>query len=143
MALAQVGPGRVRMARLQGRLPTPPRAAQVSQERLHAGRSSHLFKHVDAHAHVTSAAARAALGWAPLRLLAGAPPPPLPALKPATATWWCWCAVGVLLCCSEGRINKSGQLECGYHGWAFGGSGVCLAIPQVRACAAVQPPVLL
>lgn len=46
---------------------------------------------------------------------------------------------------SEGRINKSGRLECGYHGWVFGGTGACKAIPQggkvdtPRACATAFP----
>lgn len=31
---------------------------------------------------------------------------------------------------SEGRINADGHLECPYHGWAFSGSGKCMAIPQ-------------
>jgi phenylpropionate dioxygenase-like ring-hydroxylating dioxygenase large terminal subunit len=32
---------------------------------------------------------------------------------------------------SEGRVNAQGMLECGYHGWAFQGDGVCKVIPQV------------
>ncbi len=32
---------------------------------------------------------------------------------------------------SEGRINKSGHLECGYHGWEFSASGKCEVVPQV------------
>ncbi|HEY9888682.1 MAG TPA: Rieske 2Fe-2S domain-containing protein, partial [Candidatus Obscuribacterales bacterium] len=50
---------------------------------------------------------------------------------------------------SEGRINEAGQLECPYHGWAFGGDGTCEHIPQApveaiaqrsqRACAKALP----
>lgn len=29
-------------------------------------------------------------------------------------------------------LALQGQLECGYHGWAWSGSGKCEAIPQVR-----------
>ncbi|EFJ51773.1 hypothetical protein VOLCADRAFT_87282 [Volvox carteri f. nagariensis] len=42
---------------------------------------------------------------------------------------------------SEGRINKAGLLECGYHGWAFNSQGRCEVVPQQgksdtpRACA--------
>ena len=31
---------------------------------------------------------------------------------------------------SEGRIEKTGLLECPYHGWAFDGTGACERIPQ-------------
>ena len=50
---------------------------------------------------------------------------------------------------SEGRINKSGLLECPYHGWAFSQDGDCQVIPQQhpgdeghtsnRACAKSYP----
>eukprot|EP00271_Cylindrocystis_brebissonii_P001572 TRINITY_DN11843_c0_g1_i1.p1 TRINITY_DN11843_c0_g1~~TRINITY_DN11843_c0_g1_i1.p1 ORF type:complete len:590 (+),score=104.23 TRINITY_DN11843_c0_g1_i1:62-1831(+) len=49
---------------------------------------------------------------------------------------------------SEGRIHESGQLQCSYHGWTFGGDGSCGLIPQAsneavkrspRACAQVVP----
>lgn len=50
---------------------------------------------------------------------------------------------------SEGRINEEGHLECPYHGWAFGGDGLCKHIPQQspageahqsnRACVASMP----
>ncbi|MGF1520973.1 MAG: Rieske 2Fe-2S domain-containing protein [Leptolyngbyaceae cyanobacterium] len=50
---------------------------------------------------------------------------------------------------SEGRINEAGLLECPYHGWTFGGSGLCEHIPQQssdgeahlsnRACVASMP----
>lgn len=42
---------------------------------------------------------------------------------------------------TEGRISADGNLQCGYHGWEFEGSGSCVAIPQggnprnPRACA--------
>ena len=42
---------------------------------------------------------------------------------------------------TEGRISADGNLQCGYHGWEFEGSGSCVAIPQggnprnSRACA--------
>jgi len=31
---------------------------------------------------------------------------------------------------SEGRIEKTGELMCAYHGWRFDGSGTCTSIPQ-------------
>ena len=31
---------------------------------------------------------------------------------------------------SEGRIEKTGELMCAYHGWRFDGSGACTDIPQ-------------
>ncbi|KAK2637664.1 hypothetical protein Ddye_025459 [Dipteronia dyeriana] len=31
---------------------------------------------------------------------------------------------------SDGRIDKSGRLQCAYHGWCFNGSGDCKLIPQ-------------
>eukprot|EP00877_Chromochloris_zofingiensis_P009457 jgi/Chrzof1/4765/Cz14g25130.t1_PAO4[v5.2] len=46
---------------------------------------------------------------------------------------------------SEGRVNKQGLLECGYHGWGFSGEGKCEVIPQggnndsPRACATAYP----
>lgn len=48
---------------------------------------------------------------------------------------------------SEGRVNKSGHLECPYHGWAFSGEGTCEHIPQqsegykpsTRACVVSLP----
>ncbi|GLC61279.1 hypothetical protein PLESTB_001739000 [Pleodorina starrii] len=46
---------------------------------------------------------------------------------------------------SEGRINESGLLECGYHGWAFNSQGRCEVVPQQgksdspRACATAYP----
>lgn len=42
---------------------------------------------------------------------------------------------------SEGRIAKSGNLECPYHGWQFSGDGTCKVMPQggqennARSCA--------
>ena len=46
---------------------------------------------------------------------------------------------------SEGRIDEAGQMECGYHGWAFTGDGTCTKIPQggdpanPRSCAVAYP----
>mmetsp|Transcript_4547 Transcript_4547/g.11259 ORF Transcript_4547/g.11259 Transcript_4547/m.11259 type:complete len:613 (-) Transcript_4547:2242-4080(-) len=46
---------------------------------------------------------------------------------------------------SEGRVNRRGRLECGYHGWEFVGSGACVNIPQGgnassrRACVTAYP----
>ena len=56
---------------------------------------------------------------------------------------------------SEGRVeSKTGNLQCAYHGWEFGGSGACSKIPQAdpdadqseavalrskRACATALP----
>lgn len=39
---------------------------------------------------------------------------------------------------SEGRIDEDGRLECGYHGWAFNGTGACENIPQEREPARTQ-----
>jgi len=33
---------------------------------------------------------------------------------------------------SEGRVNETGELECGYHGWTFTGEGKCTSIPQIE-----------
>ncbi|MBX7100039.1 MAG: aromatic ring-hydroxylating dioxygenase subunit alpha [Myxococcaceae bacterium] len=30
---------------------------------------------------------------------------------------------------SMGRVTAQGQLECGYHGWCFDGTGACRAVP--------------
>lgn len=55
---------------------------------------------------------------------------------------------------SEGRVDSSGRIECGYHGWAFNGEGSCESIPQVpsdrlraatgslRACVTAYPTVI-
>jgi len=52
---------------------------------------------------------------------------------------------------SEGRIDERGELQCGYHGWSFDGTGACTAVPQAteavagsarnspRACATSVP----
>ncbi|KAK0607381.1 hypothetical protein LWI29_014117 [Acer saccharum] len=51
---------------------------------------------------------------------------------------------------SDGRIDKSGRLQCAYHGWCFNGSGHCKLIPQAapdgppvhtskKACVGVYP----
>jgi phenylpropionate dioxygenase-like ring-hydroxylating dioxygenase large terminal subunit len=33
---------------------------------------------------------------------------------------------------SLGRVNKDGQLECGYHGWCFDQAGACKKVPALR-----------
>ncbi|TXG65824.1 hypothetical protein EZV62_007099 [Acer yangbiense] len=54
---------------------------------------------------------------------------------------------------SDGRIDKSGRLQCAYHGWCFNGSGDCKLIPQAapggsqvhtskKACARVYPSIV-
>lgn len=32
---------------------------------------------------------------------------------------------------SEGRVEPSGRIQCGYHGWEFDGAGACVRIPQL------------
>ena len=33
---------------------------------------------------------------------------------------------------SLGRVTGDGALECGYHGWTYGGGGQCLRVPGLR-----------
>ena len=51
-----------------------------------------------------------------------------------TPTWRCTAdkCPHRLVPLSEGRVNESGEIECGYHGWTFdGASGKCTSIPQL------------
>ena len=51
---------------------------------------------------------------------------------------------------SEGRITKTGLLQCAYHGWSFDKTGKCVQIPQAssatsystRACAQAVPTMI-
>ena len=38
---------------------------------------------------------------------------------------------------SEGAVEPDGSLRCFYHGWAFNGTGECVAIPQMPAGAPI------
>jgi nitrite reductase/ring-hydroxylating ferredoxin subunit len=33
---------------------------------------------------------------------------------------------------TAGRVNESGDIQCSYHGWSFGGSGACHNIPHAE-----------
>jgi phenylpropionate dioxygenase-like ring-hydroxylating dioxygenase large terminal subunit len=33
---------------------------------------------------------------------------------------------------SLGRVTGNGELECGYHGWTYGGGGHCVRVPGLR-----------
>jgi phenylpropionate dioxygenase-like ring-hydroxylating dioxygenase large terminal subunit len=38
---------------------------------------------------------------------------------------------------SLGRVGGDGALECGYHGWSYGGGGQCVRVPGL--CGATTP----
>lgn len=44
------------------------------------------------------------------------------------------------LALSCGRVSRQGELECGYHGWRFSGSGACTAVPGLVSGAAAASP---
>lgn len=44
------------------------------------------------------------------------------------------------LALSCGRVTKSGEIECGYHGWRFAGDGTCTAIPGLASGTTAASP---